>query len=197
MAASWQSDDSEFALGAMLPDFANMASARLAPDQPTSIGEGVAFHHHSDKAFHGLRGFRDLERWTLQHLLDTGLRRGPSRGVAHVGVELCLDGALIGQADQVYLGALACAAEAPLRWTRPEDASKFATLIRRLQEIGVPHGYRDPEVLSTRLIRIFAPRPLLALKDSETDLLQSAMPAVQDRVHNGAEPMMDALRQQL
>ncbi len=197
VAASWQTSDAEFALGAMLPDFANMASFRLAEEQPGELGKGVAFHHSSDKAFHGLRNFRGLEKWTLAHLLEIGLRRGPARGVAHVGVELCLDGALIGQADQVYLDALACAAEAPLRWSNDADAAAFGVLIGRLQEIGVPHGYRDPSVVSQRLVRIFAPRPLLALDEGEPALLQEAMPTVHGRVCDDAEEVMLALRQAL
>ena len=178
----------------MLPDFANMASLRPIAKQKGPVGEGVEFHHQSDKVFHRLQEFRDLERWTLQHLLDCGLRRGPSRGVAHVGVELCLDGALIGHADQAYLGALACAADAPLHWPSSEDAASFTTLIERLREIGVPHGYADPEVVCDRLQRIFAPRPLLALNDSDAAILSAAMPAVHDRVTQASKAIMSALR---
>jgi hypothetical protein len=195
VAASWQNDDLEFGLGAMLPDFANMAKLRPIAEQRGSVGGGVEFHHHSDKVFHRLEGFRDLERWTLKHLLDRGLRRGPSRGVAHVGVELCLDGALVGRADQAYLGALACAADAHMQWSAPEHAGSFATLIERLSEIGIPHGYGDPEVLCYRLGRIFEPRPLLALNEADTAILSEAMPGIQARVHGASDSIMAALRE--
>lgn len=197
VAASWQSEDPAFALGAMLPDFANMASFRLQPEQPESTAEGVAFHHHSDKAFHSLALFREQEKWTLQHLLDAGLRRGPARGVAHVGVELCLDGALIGQADTLYLAALEAALVAPLTWESPSDGDSFRRLIARLREIGVPHGYRDPDVVSRRLVQIFAPRPLLALQEEEAPVLERAMPAVHDRVNGVSGRVMSSLRSKL
>lgn len=197
VAASWQSEDFEFALGAMLPDFANMAGFRLAPNQPDSVARGIEFHHHSDKAFHRLPSFRNHERWTLQHLLAAGLRRGPARGVAHVGVELCLDGALLGQADALYLRALACATTASLRWRAPEEAEVFATLIARLREIGVPQGYADPSVVSQRLVRIFGPRPLLAFQDQERALLDRAMPLVHRRVGEDSRAIMQSLQRAL
>jgi hypothetical protein len=197
VAASWQSENSEFALGSMLPDFASMASFRLQPDQVGTIAEGVAYHHHSDKAFHGLAAFREQERWTLEHLLSAGLRRGPARGVAHVGVELCLDGALIGRADALYLSALDAAQGAPLRWESPGDGDNFSRLITRLREIGVPHGYNDPSVVTKRLIQIFGPRPLLALQEEETPLLLDAMPAVHKRVADASEKVMSGLRAKL
>ncbi len=194
MAASWQSEDLDFALGAMLPDFGNMASFRLKAEQPESIAKGVAFHHHSDKIFHGLKSFREHERWTLKHLLAIGLRRGPARGVAHVGVELCLDGALIGQADDLYLGVLDAALDAPLRWDSPTQSEAFSSLITRLREIGVPHGYSDPSIVSKRLIQIFGTRPLLALNEEEMPLLEDAMPAVHKRVADSSETVMSGLR---
>ena len=178
----------------MLPDFWNMASFKLAPDQPEAIARGIKFHHHSDKAFHGLSGFRDHERWTLEHLLSAGVRRGPARGVAHVGVELCLDGALIGQADDLYLAALDFAQNASLRFREQEQSTAFEMLIARLREVGVPHGYNDPSIVSQRLVRIFSPRRLLALDKSDEALLNQEMPKVHRRVSEGSEDIMQSLR---
>jgi hypothetical protein len=181
----------------MLPDFASMAGFRLAPGQPEPISQGIAFHHHSDKAFHGLKSFRDLESWTLQQLTEAGFRRGPARGVAHVGVELCLDGSLIGQADAMYLSALESATSSVLQWKKPEDASAFDRLVARLLEIGTPRGYQDPSVVCRRLVQILGPRPLLALDERETPLLHEAMPAVHKRVEDNSALIMSSLRSEL
>ena len=199
VAASWHSRDANFALGAMLPDFATMAGLRLASlrlpaGQPASIAEGVRFHQQCDRAFHALGAFHRHQRLTLQHMLSAGLRRGPARGVAHVGVELCLDGALIGAADALYLRALKRAEQQELSWQDPSEAQRFERLMARLREIGVPRGYQDPDLVTQRLLRILGPRPLLTLADNEPALLLDAMPAVHKRVCADAPAIMDALR---
>jgi hypothetical protein len=171
-----------------------MARLRLAPEQVDAIAEGTDFHHHCDRHFHGLAAFRAHEGWTLQHMLSAGLRRGPARGVAHVGVELCLDGALIGQADALYLRALEAADAQAISWNEPQEAQRFRRLIARLREIGVPRGYQDPDVVTQRLLRILTPRPLLALEGGEPTLLQGAMPEVHSRVGADARSIMSALR---
>lgn len=194
VAASWHKCDSDFALGTMLPDFASMAGLRLGPEQPAPIAQGVHFHHECDRVFHALEGFRNHERWTLQHMRSAGLRRGPARGVAHVGVELCLDGALVGEADALYLRALEAADKVEISWRVPTEAERFSRLITRLRQVGVPCGYQDPVVVTQRLLRILTPRPLLALTDDEATLLRSAMPAVHERVCADASSIMGALR---
>jgi hypothetical protein len=173
---------------------ASWAGLRLGSVQMDSIAQGVEFHHHCDRHFHRLEAFRSHEGWTLQHMLSAGLRRGPARGVAHVGVELCLDGALIGEADSLYLRALEEASELEPQWQEPADAHRFRRLIERLREIGVPRGYQDPNVVTQRLLRILTPRPLLALADEEPARLQSAMPEVHSRVSADADSIMSALR---
>lgn len=181
----------------MLPDFASMAGFRLAKEQPESLAQGIAFHHHADKHFHGLDSFRDLESWTLQKLTELGFRRGPARGIAHVGVELCLDGSLIGQADEMYLNALECAKSSEMKWKKTEGAAAFDRLIGRLREIGTPRGYQDPSVVSRRLVQILGPRRLLALDERETPLLLQTMPAVHQRVEDNSERIMSSLRSML
>ena len=77
VSASWQRRDASFALGAMLPDFATMLGIRL-PDQPSGeLRDGIEFHHHSDKLFHGLDDFRREEQHAFRYWRERGLRRGP------------------------------------------------------------------------------------------------------------------------
>src|SRR6185503_17388999 len=82
-------------LGAMLPDFATMSGARLAESTDAAIAHGVDLHHKTDAAFHHLPPVLALMR-ELDHKLDAGgCARGPRRAVAHIGVELLLDGVLV------------------------------------------------------------------------------------------------------
>ena len=183
----------------MLPDFASMAGLRLPAVSDGALGEGVAFHHQSDRVFHRLRGFREQESWTLLHMLESGLRRGPARGVAHVGVELSLDGALVADRDAhaLYLSAVETAREVSIAWSNAHEQERFAALIERLSEFGVPSGYRDPSIVADRLVRIMKPRPLLRLTETETSLLHAAVPSMHLRVELEAESLMLELRGQL
>lgn len=199
VTASWRSSDPVFGLGAMLPDFATMARVRLPEVAPGGLAHGIAFHHAGDREFHRLRLFREQESWTLEHLLERGLRRGPAKGVAHVGVELSLDGALVAVSDahELYLGAIAAAGEADIDWGDQESASRFGTLVSRLAELGVPSGYADPQVVADRLIRIMEPRSLLRLSDEEAPILRESMPAVHKRVDKASARIMSELRSAL
>ncbi len=183
----------------MLPDFANMAGLRLPDLAHETVAKGVNFHHHSDREFHRLRRFRDQESWTLKHMLEHGLRRGPARGVAHVGVELSLDGALVASKEghDLYRAAVVFAAEHALDWANAEDAERFETLMERLLAMGVPDGYRDPQIVSDRLIRILKPRPLLRLTAEEAPILYKAVPQMHTRIDDEALQLMSELRREL
>ncbi len=176
----------------MLPDFATMARIRLPEVAPGALADGIAYHHETDRVFHRLERFRKQESWTLGHMLSSGLRRGPARGVAHVGVELSLDGALVSSTDahDTYLNAIGMAQQSRLAWKSQESEARFAMLITRLLEIGVPSDYRDPRIVADRLVRIMKPRPLLRLTEEETPILHDAMPAVHKRVDDEADAIM-------
>ncbi len=183
----------------MLPDFATMARVKLPEVDAGALADGINFHHESDRVFHRLERFREHESWTLEHLLGKGLRRGPARGVAHVGVELCLDGALVADSklQRQYDSAIETASSLTLSWADQDEAGRFSLLIRRLAEFGAPIGYSDPQIVSDRLVRILEPRPLLRLHDEEAPILREALPEVHERVCQSADELMDDLRRQL
>src|SRR5262245_42901710 len=85
------SEEAEFVLGAMLPDFASMIDVRLTPVRHPKVEERVRFHHLTDRVFHDLYAFRSLSHETHEALRARGLGRDPSRAVAHVGIEILLD----------------------------------------------------------------------------------------------------------
>lgn len=195
VAASWHNEEPAFALGSMLPDFASMLRARLPRQESAVLARGVKFHHRSDRVFHALDEFRAQESWTLQHMLSAGLRRGPARGVAHVGVELCLDGALVGNpsADRLYTQALEYALHSPPTFEDAETSTRFQGLATRLVEHGLPTDYRDPQVVGERLLRILKPRPLLRLASNEEALLMAAVEPLHRRVGAKADTIMQSL----
>jgi len=165
-----------FVLGAMLPDFAGMLGARIQRIDDEPLRRGEAHHHAQDRAFHRAPGFRDLvvegTGWLRRH----GVSRGPARGAAHVGVELLLDGALLGDAtaDDAYLAALADAPalDAAILWSSGEAAQHWPLLRLRLRDAGLPHALRDPGRVALRVARALARRPLLRLAPHECDTLE-------------------------
>ena len=183
----------------MLPDFATMIGAQLPAQSDPALAAGVHFHHESDRAFHGLAEFRQAESWTLQHMLRSGLRRGPARGVAHVGVELCLDGAVVGdrKADGLYLQAIELARKSPPQLADEAASSRFCELAERLCDVGLPIAYRQAEVVGSRLVRILKPRPLLRLAADEEPLLMAAVLPMHERVGAEATSIMAALARAL
>ena len=80
----------------MLPDFATMSGARLAEaHDDAGVTLGIALHHRTDGAFHHLPPVLALMRELDDRLERAGCARGPRRAVAHIGVELLLDGVLV------------------------------------------------------------------------------------------------------
>ena len=103
--------DPHVVFGAMLPDFATMIRGRVREAHDERVARGVALHHATDAAFHHLAPvmahMRELDGALARH----GCARGPRLATAHVGFELLLDGALVGDhaAREAYNRALAAA----------------------------------------------------------------------------------------
>lgn len=177
--------DLEFLLGTMLPDFASMAGLRAieAPGAP-AVQAGIEFHHRTDAVFHRAPVFTGLVAEGIDSLIAQSLPRGAARAVAHVGVELILDGLILdnhGQprrdaytqaletglteatAGQVTTRALVRAGASKGQPARP--AATLPDLLRRLMGAPIPEGYRDPRFVGERLQRILSPRPRLALPE--------------------------------
>src|SRR5262245_340267 len=96
-------------VGAMLPDLWRMADRRVRPtasvtqtagpcdsdDAFEEIQRGIEHHVAVDRWFHRAEVFRDGERMTRERFLAASAR-APRIGLfAHVGWEMCLDGALV------------------------------------------------------------------------------------------------------
>lgn len=160
-----------FALGAMLPDLVNLVGTRVPRVEHEQARRGLGFHFASDAAFHDAPTFHELSRAAHAELAAAGVRRGPARAVAHVGVELLYDGALAADVDHRagYVAALAVIPDvAPaLVWPGADDAPRFLALGRALDAYGVDSHVVGVDVLVARLRRILASRPRLALAPHE------------------------------
>jgi hypothetical protein len=188
------------ALGAMLPDFASMCGARLGPVEHRGVADGVALHHRTDAAFHTLAGFAALCRDAEEALRRAGMRRGPGRGVAHVGVEILLDGALLGEvgARAAYVGAIEAAAPerlgAAIGWSAADGAARFEGLRQRLAVYGVPDDTRDVGSVAVRVTRTLGRRPLLALNATDAEAMRDVLPGLQAAVDAAAPGIIADLR---
>ncbi|MDQ3333945.1 MAG: hypothetical protein M4D80_02200 [Myxococcota bacterium] len=194
--ASWSSDSPAVVLGSMLPDFATMSGARIANDgaHEPAIGRGIELHHKTDSTFHQLPVVTGLMRELDTLLEERSCARGPRRAVAHIGVELLLDGVLIDEPSyrDAYTRALAHDGE-PV-WREPDDPARYAALLARLRAHGVPDDLREPVKITHRLARMLAHRPLLAPSPSDLAAIRDALVVYKPRVDVAAETVLRALR---
>ena len=193
--ASWSSPAPGTVLGAMLPDFATMVRARLADAEDPEVATGIAHHHATDAAFHGMPAVLGLMRELDERLAALGCARGPRRAVAHIGVELLLDGVLVD--ETAYREAYATAlAHDPggVRWREDDGPARLVTLLARLRTHGAPDDLRRPHAITQRLHRMLAHRPLLAPSPADLVAIDRALVAYQPRVEAAADTVLRGLR---
>jgi len=192
--ASWGSPTPGVVLGAMLPDFATMCGGRIDAADQADVTDGIALHHATDAAFHQLPVVTGLMRELDAQLVRGNCARGPRRAVAHIGVELLLDGTLTDEPAYraTYLSGLWH--QPVLRWRDPATGPRFAQLLERLRTYGVPDDLRLPASIVTRLQRILAHRPLLAPSADDLRAIAAALVAFKPRIDIAAETVMRAMR---
>lgn len=190
-------DEPAFVLGAMLPDFASMCGARLVAPTHDGIAAGVALHHRTDEAFHACAEFVRLCAATSASLEARGIAWGAARAVAHVGIELLLDGLLLDDAAtrDGYLRAVAALADPALSIeVSGRGAARWPAVRERAIVHGLPDAYRDPREVADRLIRILAPRPRLAVDPGQRPVLEEAMWSLRRDVERSAGELVAAGR---
>ncbi len=161
--------ETAFVLGAMLPDLAALARLRVAHVGEPVLQAGVAFHHAGDAVFHAAPGFAALCLEGAAALREAGVRRGPARAAAHVGVELLLDAWLAaehGVAASVPRALAAGQRELTVTWRGEAGAPAFQAVCRRAAA-ALAAGPAAGPGLVTRVERTLARRPRLALAPGE------------------------------
>ena len=183
-------------LGAMLPDFASMCRARLAEPADADVARGIAHHHAADAVFHALPAALVLMRELDERLARAGCARGPRRATSHVGTELLLDGALVGERAyrDAYTSALASEPSiAAVRWRDDDGPPRFTLLVARLRAHGAPDDLRDPAAITARLHRMLAHRPLLAPNAGDLVAIERALAEQQAKVVAAAGAIVRAV----
>lgn len=193
--AAWRAHVPATALGAMLPDFATMAGGKLASAQAhDDVAAGIALHHRTDAVFHDLAPVHALMRELDARLEAYACARGPRLAVAHVGIELLLDGVLVDDVALRAAYAAAIADDAPVAWARDADAARFDVLRGRLRTFGVPDDLRAVDGIVYRLQRVLGGRPRLAPSAADLDAIARALAEQQARVTIAADAIVRGLR---
>ncbi|MBK9029986.1 MAG: hypothetical protein IPL61_01385 [Myxococcales bacterium] len=192
--ASWHSAEPGVALGAMLPDFATMCGARLGPQDDAAIAAGVDLHHATDAAFHRAPVVVGLFREAEARLTARGVRRGPTRACAHVGVELLLDGVLLPEPAYQRAFRAGLDHDGAVAWHDPEGADRFVALRARLRDHAPPTDLGSGGGVARRLIRILAGRPLLAPTAAEHGPIALALDELVARVAAAAPTVLTQVR---
>lgn len=195
--ATWSATPTPtFVLGAMLPDFATLSGARsLAAGEPT-VARGVALHYRTDDAFHGAPTFVALMIEARTRFAQAGLRNGPSRAAAHLGIELLLDGTLVHEAlpGRAFLGAIAALREEHVVFGAADDAARFWRFHGRVRDYGIPYGYVDPDFVAARIAGALANRPRLALGGSQEVDVARVLRAMQPLIVRRATTLLSEVR---
>ena len=181
-----------FVLGAMLPDFASMLRTRPPRVSLPALQAGVAFHHRTDDAFHGTQSFLEFSRQASRFLNERGLARGSARAVAHVGVELLLDGAFAGEtaANEAYLsaieGGLTKEVASRIHWQDVDGEERFRQLCHNLWRRGALVADTPAPLMAERLRNILAERPRLAMDDAGQSVVREWVETARPAIVSGA-----------
>lgn len=176
----------------MLPDLASMVATRDWQSQDEQIAAGVSNHHEADRVFHAHPVFVDLCQRAYQSLRSGGLARGPTLAVAHVGIELLIDGELSSETAAVTLYRRSLVEDATLvRWGDDADARTYRVLVQRLHGSAVPAAYSSVEEVAPQLRRILSRRPRLAMEAADVPIVAQWLTGIQPEVASHARPIVD------
>jgi hypothetical protein len=209
VVAAWRRPEPSFALGAMLPDLAHMLGRHRVSSPHELLGQGISFHHQTDRVFHGSRVFIELEHQALRELRRAAVPPGPRRALAHVGLEVLLDAELarVPECLASYQAALMSAENEDLaglvRWptqhdpegnTEPGLVPLCRVLLARSERLR-PKTSAD---VVERLARILDSRPRLSIPASHRQevnrWVESTWPVLQSRLADWVQELSSGLR---
>jgi hypothetical protein len=145
--------DTEFNLGAMLPDFAGMFGHRgiLSDIANQRVVEGIKLHHETDRLFDDLEEVKAIET-DMHASLKTFMPKWPASQCARAGKDMLFDGLYVRDAVAMasYQRTMRAAAAGRVALGEQPYRSDFWDKLRRLQSNGIPE-YDDPHVVAVRL----------------------------------------------
>ncbi len=193
-----------FLLGAALPDLAAMGRFRLT-DRPADpdMAAGVDLHHRTDEVFHRHPLFRSTSSAASTALAEAGLSRGASRACGHVGIELLLDGHLLGDGTvlrssvEVAMATAVDRSDELVDLVGPEHRAGWRHHLERLTDWPVPDDYHRPEAVARRLQRILSRRPRLRFSTDDIGAVATGLAGQARAVTTGAVGLLDDLDRDL
>jgi hypothetical protein len=185
----------------MLPDVATIARVRVT--RPSgAMGRGVTYHHECDAVFHELPWFVAHTVRLRDDLLAAGVDRGAARASAHAGLEMLLDGALVGD-DVVQshvrgaLDTLDDRAESLAELAAEHDRERWVTTVRRIARALDTSSYADPTSITLRLQRMTAGRRRIELHASQSAAVTTVLAVAQPEVIAAAPGVLAAVRHEV
>lgn len=155
----------------MVPDLAPLIGARTPELFDEFATLGLKFHLETDAVFHQSPYFVTRNRNLVSELRAAGIRKGPARAIAHLGLELLIDASLL-QDDEVYRGYLEGLNEGLdlVTWRHhPLTFLLYRDLIGHLSHGGRKIHEPSEERLRFRMARALGSRPALCPTDLELE----------------------------
>lgn len=178
--------DVDAVLGSVAPDLVPRAGLSFADPPAPRVAAGLAHHAAVDEVFHRHPWFT-LHRTTLFADLQTaGVGRGPSRVIAHVGLELLIDGELIatggapGFAD--VWERLRCPDIVTTTLVDEEQRDRWLSFLDLFTSRVEPARYRDPDYVTSRLAGLLSTRSRFSLGHDEHRTVADALSTTADAV---------------
>lgn len=193
-----------FLLGSALPDIASMGRVRLQrPLVNSTLDLGVQNHHYADSAFHQSAWFVQRNAALHDKLEGAGLKRGPARACAHVGIELLLDGALLATIPHLSVAVQGCLQRAGDQSldlqasVKPDRADHWQTHLDRTAKWLLPNDYHRPSAVAHRLHRIVANRPRLAFPSDQIISVEDVLARSQEELISGLADLVEDLAEEV
>ncbi len=174
-----------------------MGRVRLQrPLVDSTLDLGVQNHHYADSAFHQSDWFVKRNAGLHHKLEAAGLRRGPARACAHVGIELLLDGTLLATVPHLPAAVQSCLrrtgdSSLKLRTSvKSARADHWQSHLKRTAEWLLPDDYHRPSAVAHRLHRIVANRPRLAFPSEQVTVVEDVLARSQEELTDGIDDLV-------
>jgi len=198
-ATAWGQASAALHMASALPDIASIGGFRLTGSSDNAdVTVGIAAHHKTDRLFHGHRWFLDLNRDIRAELVGLGVGRGPARAVAHVGVELLLDGHLLAQSAGAQMNSTAFGVLHEIHsdvasLVVDKDQDQWLRYLNKFTDRRAPINLGDPAAVAERLWMILSRRPRLMLDSNHINVVTRSLQAVKPHIDATAEDLVDEL----